>query len=250
MKHHPETVGGRKLAINEDPEYLYDPKVELTVGTSCQMLRLSAHSKAGGSQLFYEEEDQPIEQWINPFIRNTTIVFKKILGLNLNRLAVTLSETHVPTHEVSCIIAVYGNPSGTVVLSLSRDVALNLVRAVLDKKVSQINEDVITATKELANLIATRTAADLFKYENRLSLPTILVGHTKIAPFPPHSVPLCISFLSESGPLTLDIALELNPPSETAEANQKKVASTESASTEDSTAGIPALAVAEEATAG
>jgi chemotaxis protein CheY-P-specific phosphatase CheC len=87
--------------------------------------------------------------------------------------------------------------------------------------ISEINEDVIDVVGELANIIAGRASADLSKLHTRLSLPTVMVGHTKIAPFPIGSKPVCVSFKSEGGPLTLEVGLYLNsfPPKPVVEEN-------------------------------
>jgi chemotaxis protein CheX len=116
----------------------------------------------------------------------------------------------VPTHEVSAIILIHGRHPGTLVLSLSRNVAFDILRATHMTKTSEINEDVIDVVGELSNIIAGRASADLSKFQTRLGLPTVMVGHTKIAPFPTGSKPVCVLFQTEGGSLTLEVGMDLN----------------------------------------
>ena len=189
-------------------EKSYDPEIEIPFGTTRLMLHMSAPEDHESTETA-DGEIQSIEHWINPFIRHTSIVLQHILGWNLKRLDIVMKETFVPTHEVSAIILIHENHPGAMVLSLSRNVAFDILRATRMTKISEINEDVIDVVGELSNMITGRASVDLSKLRTRLSLPTVMVGHTKIAPFPAGSKPVCVSFESEGGPLTLEVGLEL-----------------------------------------
>ncbi len=190
-------------------ESLYDPEIEIPNGTTSLMLHMSAPDDDDSTETA-KAEQQSMEHWINPFIRHTSIVFQHVLGWHLKRLDIEMKETFVPTYEVSAVILIHGRHPGALVLSLSRNVAFDILRATRMTKISEINEDVIDVVGELSNIIAGRASADLSKFHTRLSLPTVMVGHTKIAPFPTGSKPVCVSFESEGGPLTLEVGLELN----------------------------------------
>jgi chemotaxis protein CheX len=199
----------KSLKNSRSFECSYDPKIEIPSGTTRLMLHMTAPDCDESAETT-EVEKQAIEHWINPFIRHTSIVFQRLMGWKLKRLDIEMKETFVPTYEVSAVILIHGIHPGALVLSLSRKVAFDILRATRMTKVSEINEEVIDVVGELANIIAGRASSDLSKSHTRLGLPTVMVGHTKIAPFPTGSKPVCVSFQSEGGPLTLEVGLDLN----------------------------------------
>lgn len=192
----------------------YDPKIEIPSGTTRLMLHMTAPDGDEFTETA-EVEKQSMEHWINPFIRHTSIVFQRLMGWHLKRLDIEIKQTFVPTYEVSAVILIHGIHPGAMVLSLSRNVAFDILRTTRMTKISEINEDVIDVVGELSNIIAGRAAADLSNSHTRLGLPTVMVGHTKIAPFPTASRPVCVSFQSEGGPLTLEVGLDMNSFAET-----------------------------------
>ena len=108
-----------------------------------------------------------------------------------------------------------GQVNGTAVLSLSRNVAFKVVNVILEKRVSQLNEDVMDAVGELTNIVSGRASADLDTYKTKIGLPSVLIGRTKVAPFPHGLKPICIAFECPGGPLTLEVGFELPSSSET-----------------------------------
>ena len=92
--------------------------------------------------------------YINPFIESVVHVFKTALGCDIERKNLYLKDTAVPSHEVSGIIGLSGNASGVVVLSVSRQIAFQVVKTMLDMDVREVNGDVVDAVGELTNMVA------------------------------------------------------------------------------------------------
>jgi chemotaxis protein CheX len=176
---------------------------------------------AKDEEYFYSDgedsaQSQPsMKESINPFIIHTANVFRKMLGWSIQRLSVNLKSSHVPTYHVSGVISLSGQVNGTIVLSLSRKVAFKVADVMLGKDVSQLNEDVMDAVCELTNIVSGRASGDLDNYETKIGLPSVLIGRTKVAPFPNGLKPVCIEFECPGGPLTLEVGLELPSASET-----------------------------------
>lgn len=148
--------------------------------------------------------------WINPFILHTHEVFEAMLGWTLHRESLAWRSSHVPTHDISGVMQLSGKTSGTVVLSLRRNVAIQIASVLLDKQIGEINSEVADAVGELTNIISGRAAADLASLQTRVGLPNVVIGRTKTIYYPPRVTPLCVGFRCESGELTLEVGLSMD----------------------------------------
>jgi CheY-specific phosphatase CheX len=61
--------------------------------------------------------------YINPFLLSTANVFEQMLGLELVREAPFLRKAFSPQYEVTGIIGLTGKTTGTVAVSLPRDIS-------------------------------------------------------------------------------------------------------------------------------
>jgi chemotaxis protein CheX len=145
--------------------------------------------------------------YINPFLAATAHVFSKMLSCPLKRGDPYLKDRTQPTYEVSGIIGLSGKALGTVVLSLSREVALQAAAHILQNHYHSIDADVVDLIGELTNMIAGSAKAQLEQYELSLSLPNVISGKNHIVQFPSNAVPICVPFDSPWGPICLEVSL-------------------------------------------
>lgn len=150
-------------------------------------------------------------EYINPFISSAVSVFATVLSCDLHRRGLQLKDRLLPEFEVSGIIGLAGRASGTVVLSLSREVALNAAGAMLGEPCLDINADVVDAIGELTNMIGGASKTKLEQFDMRLSLPTVIVGRHHTIQFGSAATPISVSFECPWGPLSLDISLVEHP---------------------------------------
>lgn len=146
-------------------------------------------------------------EYINPFVAATATTFKTMFACPLNRGQLRCVENDQPEHEVSGIIELSGKATGTVVLSIDREVAFHASQAMLGEQPTSINEDVIDMVGELANMIAGAAKAKLEEFEMSVSLPNVIVGTNHVIDFPADSQPICIPFQSPWGSLCLQVSL-------------------------------------------
>lgn len=144
---------------------------------------------------------------INPFIQSTMSVFALMLNCKLVRGEPRLKDKLQPEFEVSGIIGLSGKAKGTVVVSLERETALRATEAMLTERPDSINEDVVDAVGELANMIAGRAKATLEEFEMKISLPLVVAGKNKLIGFPSSTQPICIPFSCEWGQLSVDVGI-------------------------------------------
>ena len=148
--------------------------------------------------------------YINPFIESVVHVFKTALGCDIERKNLYLKDTAVPSHEVSGIIGLSGNASGVVVLSVSRQIAFQVVKTMLDMDVREVNGDVVDAVGELTNMVAGAAKAQLAQYEMSLGLPSVVAGRNHCVSFPSNVKPICLVFDTPWGAMTLEVGLDLS----------------------------------------
>jgi chemotaxis protein CheX len=107
-------------------------------------------------------------------------------------------------YEVSAVIGVTGKAAGTIVLSLSRQAACEILKRMIGRETTQITSEVCDAVGELTNMIAGAAKVQLAKYELSVSLPNVVWGSDHRIHFPSNVRPMVISFESEVGPLTIE----------------------------------------------
>jgi len=150
-------------------------------------------------------------EYINPFIASLSNAFRTMLDCEVKRVAVFLKDSkspkYDPPHEVSGVIGLSGTAVGTVVLSLSRNVALQAASVMLAYQVEEINADVIDAVGELTNMVAGAAKAQLEQHKLMVSLPSVIVGKGHEVRFPSDVTPICVQFQTPWGPLALEVGL-------------------------------------------
>ena len=143
--------------------------------------------------------------YVNPIISATQTVFETMLGCTPRRTELTLKESMEPTFELSEVIGITGRASGTIVLTLSRIAALQVLNRMLGIEVTEINADVCDAVGELTNMIAGSAKAQLEKMKLSVSIPNIISGKGHTVHYPSNVKPICIVFESDIGPFAIEI---------------------------------------------
>lgn len=142
---------------------------------------------------------------VNPVIVATRSVFETMLDITPRRSGLSLNDELVPSHELSAVIGITGQLLGTVVLSLSESAAIGVYNAMLDQKVTQVNNDVCDAVAELTNMIAGAAKSQLEGLGLQISIPNIVSGRSFRILYPSRVTPVCIAYESDIGPLTVEV---------------------------------------------
>ncbi|MEE8452007.1 MAG: chemotaxis protein CheX [Thermoguttaceae bacterium] len=146
-------------------------------------------------------------EYINPFVASTQNVFATMLECEISRADVALKSQPEPGYDVNAIIELSGRATGTVVLSLERSVAIKAASVMLREELSEVNDDVVDAVGELANILTGGAKAKLEELALHVSLPRVSLGRTPLECFPENSSPICISFDCPWGGVMLEVGL-------------------------------------------
>jgi chemotaxis protein CheX len=71
-----------------------------------------------------------------------------------------------------------------------------------------IDDDVLDAVGELANMVAGQAKAELEEYELNVSLPNVIIGEGHEICFPSDITTIAVPFDTDFGPLQLEVGLE------------------------------------------
>ena len=146
-------------------------------------------------------------EYINPFIRSLGHTFQTMLDCEVERGDISLKHGMAPAYHISGVIGLSGRAVGTVVLSLSEEVALKAASTMLMADMTNVNADVIDAIGELTNMVAGAAKAELEAYELQVSLPNVITGRDHEIRFPSDVTPICVTFNTQWGSLVLEVGL-------------------------------------------
>ncbi|NOY42560.1 MAG: chemotaxis protein CheX [Planctomycetes bacterium] len=145
---------------------------------------------------------------INPFLRAVSNAFSTMLDCEVRRGEIKLSESKTQCYPVSGVIGLSGKAAGMVVINLSEEVALRVASTMLMMEIAELDDDVIDAVGELANMIAGQAKAELEEYDLSVSLPNVITGAAHTIQFPSASRPISVPFDTDFGPLNLEVGFE------------------------------------------
>ena len=108
------------------------------------------------------------------------------------------------------MIGLSGLVSGTVIVSLDRQVALAATGAMLGTTPDSVNADVIDAVGELTNMIAGKAKSALEHLEMKLALPTVIAGKNHVIAFGSAAQTICIPYTCDWGQISVEVGLVEN----------------------------------------
>lgn len=145
---------------------------------------------------------------INPFLKAVTNTFATMLAADAHRGELSLGDPRTRLFPISGLIGLSGKAHGMVVINLSTEVALKAASAMLMEEKSVVDDEVLDAVGELANVIAGQAKTDLAQYDLSVSLPNVIIGEGHEIRFPSSTPPLAVPFKTDFGPLRLEVGFE------------------------------------------
>jgi chemotaxis protein CheX len=153
-----------------------------------------------------------MEQYIQPFIKVCTSVFKDMLHCDLITEKVFFVEKEAFNNwDISGVIGLSGEAKGAVAISMKTETAIKLTEILTGIKHEYMDSDVVDAVGELVNIIAGNVKKDLEEmFRLVISLPTIVRGKAHLIVWPSVRTRIfCIPFkiFSEEA-LCLSVAID------------------------------------------
>lgn len=142
---------------------------------------------------------------LNPFIGSVGSVFSTMLKLTPRRLKAPLAEDDATESHLSAIIGISGQLHGVVAMRFPPSTALSLAGRMLESEFTTLDDQVIDAISEIANMIAGSAKAK-FHHEPplQLGLPTVVEGSSYRLKYPSKSASMEVPFTSEAGSFVME----------------------------------------------
>ena len=138
-----------------------------------------------------------MKQYVHPFIKVCANVFNDFLGQELRAGIPYFAEKDAKNEwDVSAVIGLTGEARGAVVISMKRELAIQLTGILTGKKHHVLDDEVVDAIGEIVNIIAGNVKQELEEsFKLTISLPTIIKGTEHSINWPDnHARIICIPF--------------------------------------------------------
>ena len=188
----------------ESPGSYFDEKLHFSLFLSYSSTKKTRQNNFD----FVKELIMPLVEvdFINPVISSLEDTFDTMLSCKLTRVGLELKGNNTTLYPISGIVGISGRFAiGTVVLSLSEEVALKAASTMLMTEITEADEDVMDAVGELTNMISGASKAKLSQYNLSMGLPSVFHGTSCRIHFPSSSHPISIPFECPWGKLALEV---------------------------------------------
>ncbi|HSO18632.1 MAG TPA: chemotaxis protein CheX [Desulfosarcina sp.] len=146
-------------------------------------------------------------KYINPFINAVRKLFNTMIEVPFKLGKPGLKKGNVPEYEISGIIGLSGTVTGCVVINLSKEIAFQLVSALVGDDVDELDDDCTDAIGEIANMIAGNAKTSFPSEGTSISVPSVVVGKHKVS-YPSGLPIISIPCITEKGQLVIEVALK------------------------------------------
>lgn len=145
-------------------------------------------------------------KYINPFIEAVDSVFTTMLSVEPKRAQIRVGATQPDGQLLTSLVGISGQVSGVVALRFPPTTALKLAGRLLGSEPTEVNEEVIDAISELANMVAGNAKAK-FNHDPplQLGMPTVVEGTGYRLKYPSGSIWLEVPFTSEAGDFSMEV---------------------------------------------
>ncbi len=118
-------------------------------------------------------------EFINPFIDATRNVFSSMCRVEIARKKIFIKDDYKMLGDISGVMRMSGTAAGTVVISMSSELARLVVGNMLgEAPAAELTQEVKDATGEIINMISGQAKASLVKtkYHFTISIPQVVTG--------------------------------------------------------------------------
>ena len=148
-------------------------------------------------------------KYINPFVTAVKKLFNTMIEVPFKLGKPSLKKGNVPAYEISGIIGLSGTVTGCVVINLSKEIALQLVSALIGDEVTELDDDCADAIGEIANIIAGNAKTNFPSEGTSFSVPSVGTGKHKVS-YTSGLPIIAIPCITDKGELVIEVALKEN----------------------------------------
>ena len=150
--------------------------------------------------------------YINPFIESTLRSLEMMAGIQAEKAGLELKEDLITTYDVSAIIGLTGETSGSIIISMPEKLACKLASNMLMEEITSLNKNVEDAIGEIGNIVVGDARRSLMQdgYALNISIPTVVIGAGHRISRPGNIPCIAIPFATEFGNFEVNVGLKEN----------------------------------------
>jgi chemotaxis protein CheX len=116
--------------------------------------------------------------FINPFIESTLRSLEMMASITAEKAGLSVKEDLITTFDISAIIGITGDTSGSIILSFPADLACRIAGNMLMEEITELNQSVEDAIGEIGNIVVGDARRLLIQdgFSLSISVPTVVVG--------------------------------------------------------------------------
>ena len=145
-----------------------------------------------------------------PFVKATLEILNTMAGLSATAGKPYIKKDNIAQGDVSAIVGVTGDRTGTISVSFTRPCAIALVKGMLGDDIHDVLQDTQDAVGEVTNMVSGQARAGLKSLGLTLqgSTPTVIVGDSHIIRHISSAPVIAIPFTSKFGDFTVEFCFE------------------------------------------
>ena len=154
---------------------------------------------------------------LNAFVKATVNAFETMAFIKPTLSRPFIVKGHadsgkLPVCDISSVIGVTGVCSGTIVVSLKKQLAIKMSANMLGEEITELTADVKDAVGEIGNLVAGGSKGHLAELglSFKISTPTVIVGDNHIHNYPSERPTIIIPFETEFGVFHIEACLKVS----------------------------------------
>ena len=147
---------------------------------------------------------------INPFIDATVHVLETMASTKAEAGKPYLKKDKVASGDVSGVIGLIGETSGTISVSFSEDSILTIVSNMFREEMKELSEEIQDAVGEIANMISGQARKKLDEKGRSLqaAIPTVIMGKNHSTTHMTTNLVIAVPLSTDNGEFTIDVCSE------------------------------------------
>jgi chemotaxis protein CheX len=149
-------------------------------------------------------------KYVNPFINATLNVLETMAFTKAEAGKPYVKKDQVAPGDVSGVIGLTGNVSGTISVSFAEKSILSIVSNMFGEEMKELNEEIKDAVGEITNMISGQARQELENLGRSLqaAIPTVIMGKNhSITHVTSHPI-IAIPFSTANGGFTIEVCFE------------------------------------------
>jgi len=116
--------------------------------------------------------------FINPFIESTLQSLEMMANITAEKVGLTLKQDLITTYDISAIIGITGDTSGSIIVSFPAPLACRIAGNMLSEEIADMDQSVEDAIGEIGNIVVGSARRLLVEdgFSLSISIPTVVVG--------------------------------------------------------------------------